>query len=56
MLTAKLDMHTGNNKITTPYKIDTGSNSNIMPWHIFKKLFSMVTETKLAKTVKNHIK
>ena len=31
MLTAKLDMHAGNNKINIPYKIDTGSDSNIMP-------------------------
>ena len=27
-----------------------------MPWHIFKKLFPRVTESQLAKTVKNHIK
>ena len=28
----------GPNKIVIPYKIDTGSDGNIMPWHIFKKL------------------
>ena len=39
MLTAKLDTHASNNKITIPYKIDTGSDGNIMPWYIFKKLF-----------------
>ena len=27
MLTAKLDTHTGNNKITIPYTIDTGSGA-----------------------------
>ena len=36
MLTTKLDIHAGNNKITILYKIDTGSDSNIMPWYIFK--------------------
>ena len=35
MLTAKLEMHTGDNKLTVPYKIDTGSDGNIMPWYIF---------------------
>ena len=35
MLTAELEMHAGNNKITIPYKIGTGSEGNIMPWHIF---------------------
>ena len=56
MLTAKLDMHTGNNKITILYKVDTGSHGNIMPWYIFKKLFPRVTEAELAKTIKNYIK
>ena len=32
MLTAKLDMCAGDNKITIPYKIDTGRDGNIMPW------------------------
>ena len=56
MLTAILDMHAGNNKITILYKIDTGSDANIMPWCIFKKLFPMVTEAEVTKTIKNHIK
>ena len=56
MLTAKLDMHTGNNKIAIPYKIDTGSDGNIMPRYIFKKWFQRVTEAELRKTIKNHIK
>ena len=56
MLTAKLEMCTGNNKLTVPYKIDTGNDGNIMPWYIFKKLFPRVTETKLIKTIKRHIK
>ena len=53
MLTAKLEMCTGDNKITIPYKIDTGSDGNIMHWYIFKKLFPRVTEAELEKTIKN---
>ena len=43
-------------QITIPYKIDTGSDGNIMPWYIFKKLFPRVTEAELTKNIKNHIK
>ena len=50
MLTAKLEMCTGNNILTVPYKID------IMPWYIFVKLFPRVTEAKLKKNMKKHIK
>ena len=53
MLTAKLDMHTGINKITIPYKIDTGSDGNIMPWYIFKKFFSRFTEAELPKPLRS---
>ena len=56
MLTAKLEMHTGNNKLTVPYKIDTGSDDSIMPWYAFKKLFPRVTEAELKKNIKKHIK
>ena len=53
MLTAKLKMHTGDKKLTVLYKIDTGSDGNIMSWYIFKKLFPRVTEAELEKTIKN---
>ena len=53
MLTAKLKMCVDNNKLTVLYKIDTGSDGNIMPRYIFKKLFPRVTEAKLKKTHKN---
>ena len=52
MLTAKLDTHAGDNKITILYKIDTGSDGNIMPWYIFKKLFPRVTEAELTKQLR----
>ena len=53
MLTAKLEMFVDNNNMVIPYKIDTGSDGNLMPWYILKKLFPGVTESQLAKTVKN---
>ena len=31
-------MHAGNNKVIILYKIDTGSDGNIMPWYIFQKI------------------
>ena len=56
ILTTKLEMCVGTNNVIIPYKIDTGSDRNVMPWYIFKKLFPRVNESQLAKTVKNHIK
>ena len=56
MLTAKLESCIGSNNMIIPYKIDTGSDRNIISWYIFKKLFSRVNESQLTKTVKNHIK
>ena len=54
MLTAKLEMCAGDNKITILCKIDTGSDGNIMPWYIYKKLFPSIKEADLKKTVKTH--
>ena len=39
MLTARLETCVGNNNMIIAYKIDTGSDGNIMPWYIFKKMF-----------------
>ena len=55
MLTVKLEMCVGSNNVIIPYKLDTGSDGNIMPWYIFKKLLPRVTESQLMKTIKNHI-
>ena len=44
MLTTKLKMSIDNN-IVIPYKIDIGSDGNIMPWYVFKKLFPRVTNS-----------
>ena len=38
MLTAKLETFLYNNNMVIPYKIDTGSGRNIMPWYIFKNI------------------
>ena len=38
MLIAKLEMCIGNNNVRILYKIDTGSDNNIMPCYIFKKI------------------
>ena len=56
MLTTKLDTYADNNNMIILYKIDKGSECNIMPWYIFKKLFPKVTEAELMKTIENHIK
>ena len=56
LLMVELEIQAGDNKIIIPYKIDMGSKHNIMPWHIFKRLFKNVTEAKLKKTIKGHIK
>ena len=39
LLTAKLETQSGSNTIVIPYKIHIGSEGNIMPLFIFKKLF-----------------
>ena len=36
MLTAKLETCVGSSNMVLPYKIDTGSDRNIMPWFILK--------------------
>ena len=56
LLTGELEMHAGNNKILVLYKIDTGSEGNIKPYHIFKRLFKNISEAELKKTTKRHIK
>ena len=35
ILMANLKTLVGKNSMSIPYKIDTESNGNIMPWHIF---------------------
>ena len=50
VITAKLKMSAGINNIIAPYKVDTGSDGNIMPLHIYKLLFPRITSEQLAAT------
>ena len=43
VITASLDTFAGENKVEILYKFDTGSKGNIMPFHIFKKIFQNIT-------------
>ena len=36
-----------------PYKVDTCSNGNIMPLHIYKKMFPKITNEQLVGTKKH---
>ena len=56
LITAHLETQGGENIIKIPYKIDTGSEGNIMPLYIFKKLFKNTTEDQLGKSIKSHIR
>ena len=39
VLAAHLKTSAGQNNIMVPHKIDTGSDSNIMPLHVYKNYF-----------------
>ena len=41
-------MQAGKNIIEIPYKIDTGSDGNIMPLYIFKKLLKIQQKISLT--------
>ena len=56
LITAKLDMQAGRNTIEILYKIDTGSEGNILPLFMFKTLFKNTTEEQLQKSIKSHIR
>ena len=43
VIMANLKMSAGPNNVIVPYKVDTSSNVNIMPLHIYKKLLSEIT-------------
>ena len=43
---AELEMQSGGNTIVIPYKIVMGSEGNIMPLFIFKKLLRMSQKSK----------
>ena len=45
LITAHLKMQVSKTTIEVPYKIDTGSEGNLMPLYIFKKLFKNMPES-----------
>ena len=46
----KFKISAGINNLIVPYKVDTGSDGNIMPLHIYKKLFPRITSEQLVAT------
>ena len=51
----KFKTSVGEDSISVPHKIDIGSNGNIMPLYVFKKLFPGVRNEWLAETINKHI-
>ena len=56
LITTYLKMQVGKTVTEIPYKIDTGSEGNIMPLYIFKKLFKDMPEEQLRNSIKSNIK
>ena len=54
ILTANIKTSASQNSVIVLYKIDTDSNENIMPEHIFKKVFPEVMKEQLATTKCKH--
>ena len=55
ILKANLKMSAGPNNVMVPYKVDMGSDGNIMPLHIYKKLFPKITNEQLVTTKHNSL-
>ena len=51
IITANLKQLAGRNSVNINYKMDMGSNGNIMPTYLFKKLFPNITNEQLVATV-----
>ena len=49
-------MQVGETALEIPYKIDTGSEGNLMPLYIFQKIFKNMSEEQLKRSVKGNIK
>ena len=56
LITAQLEMQVGETTLEVPYKIDTSSEGNLMPFYIFKRLFRNMSEEQLKGSVKGSIK
>ena len=49
-------MQANGNTLKVPYKIDTGSDGNLMPLYIFKKMFRNKSIEELKRSIKGNIK
>ena len=56
LITAHLKMQVGKTTIEVPYKIDTGSEDNLMPLYIVKKMFKNMLEEELKGCIKSNVK
>ena len=56
LITAQLQMQVSDNVLKVPYKIDTGSEGNLMPLYIFKKLCGNKSVEQLKRSIKSNIK
>ena len=56
LITAHLETHVGKTTVEIPHKIDMGSEGNIMPLYILKKLFKNMTKEQLKISIKGNIK
>ena len=56
LITAHLKTQVGKTNTEIPYKIDTDSEGNIMPLHIFKELFKNMPVEQLKGSIKSNIK
>ena len=56
LITADLEMQVSKNTVKIPYKIDTGSEGNLMPLYIFKRLCGHQSVEELKRSIKNNMK
>ena len=56
LITAHLERQVGKTTLQVPYKIDTGSEGNLMPLYIFKRLFKNMPEEQLKRVHKRQHK
>ena len=56
LIMAHLETQAGKNALEIPYKIDTGSEANLMPLYIFRKLFKNMSKEQLKRSVEGNIK
>ena len=56
LIMANLEMQVGETALEILYKIDTGSEGNLMPLYIFRKLFKNMSEEQIKRSVKGNIK